>query len=126
MLKQSNFLKHTINFIVVILLISISLKAQNQKFAVYFIDKHGVEFNPYTYFHPAAIDRRINNDVPLIDETDFPLNQYYTNTIKNLCDSVKGESRWLNALFIYANPNQIRQSRHRRHRSSDHLVRSSL
>lgn len=109
MLKQSNFIKHTINFIVVILLVSISLKAQNQKFAVYFIDKHGVEFNPYTYFHPAAIERRINNDVPLIDETDFPLNQYYTNTIKNLCDSVKGESRWLNALFIYANPNQILQ-----------------
>lgn len=100
---------YPIKFLAFLLFTSHFLNAQNQKFAVYFTDKNGVEFNPYSYFHPAAIERRINNDIPLMDETDFPLNEFYAQTVTNLCDSVKGASRWLNALFIYANPNQIQQ-----------------
>ena len=100
---------YPIKFLAFLLFTSHFLNAQNQKFAIYFTDKNGVVFNPYSYFHPAAIERRINNDIPLIDETDFPLNEFYAQTVTNLCDSVKGASRWLNALFIYANPNQIQQ-----------------
>lgn len=88
-------------------ILSLSSIAQNQKIAVFFTDKKGVEFNPFTYFHPAAIERRNNNAVPLIHESDFALNPNYTKTVTNLCDSVKGESRWLNAYFVYANQNQI-------------------
>ncbi len=100
---------YSIKFLTFLLFLSLSVSAQNQKFAIYFNDKNGVEFNPYSYFHPAAIERRIHNDIPLMDETDFPLNEFYKQTITNLCDSVKGESRWLNALFIYANSHQIQQ-----------------
>jgi hypothetical protein len=75
---------------------------------VFFKDKAGVNFDPYTYFHKNTISRRINAGIPIADITDYPLNQMYVNSIINLCDSITIESRWMNAVKIWgANENRL-------------------
>jgi serine protease AprX len=68
---------------------------------VYFTDKQGVNFDPYTYFHQNTIERRLNAGIALNDITDFPLNSNYVNSISTLCDSITIESRWMNAVKIW-------------------------
>ncbi|MCX6258603.1 MAG: S8 family serine peptidase [Bacteroidia bacterium] len=74
---------------------------------VFFKNKKGTGFNPYEYFDPKAIERRIVNGVSLFDSTDFPLNADYANTVANIADSTGYQSRWLNAMFISGNDLQI-------------------
>lgn len=73
---------------------------------VFFKDKKGVTFNPYTYFHHNTIERRLNAAIPLFDSTDYPLNGSYVNSILQLCDSISIESRWLNAVKIWGSTSQ--------------------
>jgi serine protease AprX len=74
--------------------------AQN-KYWVLLKDKKGVSFDPYTYFDPKAIERRILCQLPLSGETDKPLNQTYLQQVTALADSVTGVSRWLNAIACF-------------------------
>jgi hypothetical protein len=68
---------------------------------IFFKDKQGVTFDPYTYFHKNTIERRLNAGIPLNDITDFPLNQSYVNAVAAHCDSITIESRWMNAVKIW-------------------------
>lgn len=96
--------------IVLACLVLISYKGYSQlKYAVYFTDKNQVEFNPETYFSPKAIERRLKHNIPLNHISDYPLNQNYVAVIRQNCDSIKGVSRWLNAVFVYANNAQIEE-----------------
>lgn len=81
--------------------------ATSEKYWVFLKDKQGVTFDPHEYFHPKAIERRVRNNVPLIDSTDFPLNHAYVTQIDNLVDSVKTELRWLNAMVVYGSSEQL-------------------
>lgn len=67
---------------------------------VFFKDKNNTTFDPATYFHPKAIERRLQCGLPLCDSTDFPLNELYKSQTAALSEEVVGESRWLNALAI--------------------------
>jgi len=69
-----------------------------QKYWVVLSDKEGVSFNPETYFHPKAIERRLKHNIPLVEETDKPLRADYIQIISTLTDTISGQSRWLNAL----------------------------
>ena len=68
---------------------------------IFFKDKKGVTFDPYSYFHKNTIERRLNAGIPLNDITDFPLNQSYVNAVAGQCDSITIESRWMNAVKIW-------------------------
>ncbi len=93
-----------------ILSIGIGLKAFAQStYHIYLTDKKGTEYNPYTYLHPKAIERRIINGLDLCDSSDFPINDNYFNAISQLADSVKGMSRWLNVVFIYVSEQNIKK-----------------
>jgi serine protease AprX len=83
--------------------------AQSFKFWVYFTDKKGVEFDPYTYFDQKAIDRRIKNGLPISDYTDFPVNENYVARVSEICDSTSYSSRWFNAVAVYAQVWQMEQ-----------------
>jgi subtilisin family serine protease len=76
--------------------------AASHAYWVFFTDKKEVSFDPYSYFHKNTIERRVNAGIALNDITDYPLNQNYVNAIAQLCDSITIESRWLNAVKIWA------------------------
>ena len=94
----------------VLLLISCSfLASSQQKYWIYFTDKHGVDFDPYSYFEPAAIERRVREGIDLCDPSDFPLREDYFATISAIADSICGASRWFNAVACVANDEQLRR-----------------
>ena len=67
---------------------------------VFFTDKNGTEFDPYAYFDAKAIQRRTQQQLPLFDSTDFPLNRSYVTAVDRLSDELVGESRWFNAAAV--------------------------
>ncbi len=91
-----------------ILGLGIGFKSFSQAtYRVFFKDKNGTEYNPYHYLHPKAIERRIIHGLNLCDSSDFPVNENYYIAVSNLADSIKGISRWMNAMFIYASEQNI-------------------
>ena len=92
MIKQSKM--RTIIFSIFLFFI-LQSRAQNA-YLVYFSDKNGTTFNPSEYFDQKAIERRILQHLPLYDETDFPLNESYIETVGLYADSMGLCSRWFN------------------------------
>lgn len=79
--------------------------AQN-KYWVSLSDKGEVKFDPLSYFAPEALERRIQHQLPLNDPTDWPLNQEYVDIISSLSEDTGIQSRWMNALVVYADETQ--------------------
>jgi serine protease AprX len=78
-----------------------------QRFWVFFRDKEGVEFDPYSYFDPAVIKKRLHKDIPLVQFSDLPLRQDYVSRIEIISGKKSLQSRWLNAIAIEASENQM-------------------
>ena len=95
-------------FFFLFLLFSFFGNAQS-KYWVFFTDKKGTSFNPYEYFDKKAIERRIKNNIPLSDSTDFPVNESYINAVKQIADSVSYATRWFNAIAVYASETEIKK-----------------
>jgi serine protease AprX len=74
---------------------------------VFFTDKDGVAFDPYSFFHPKAIERRLRHGQELYDPIDFPIREDYLVAVGALVDSLDGISRWFNAVSVYAKPAQL-------------------
>ncbi|MBI4647686.1 MAG: S8 family serine peptidase, partial [Bacteroidia bacterium] len=74
---------------------------------IFFTDKHGTSFEPYSYFDVKAIERRNNNCIPLYDSTDYPLNESYVKTVSEYVQEITTHSRWFNAVAVIAYENQI-------------------
>ncbi|UOQ70716.1 S8 family serine peptidase [Hymenobacter cellulosilyticus] len=73
--------------------------------------KAGVQFDPATYFSPAAQDRRRRQHLPAADSTDFPVRPDFVRQITALADSVTLVSRWFNAVACRATPQQAARLR---------------
>lgn len=80
--------------------------SQAQSFYVYFNDKPRIE-NPEADFHPKALERRARLGIPFPQEDDLPLNPNYTAVVRDLVDSVRFELRWLNAMTVSGNVEQM-------------------
>lgn len=80
---------------------------QNQSFWIYFTDKGNANFNPYTFFDPKAIERRLRHGQSLYDTLDFPVNATYLTEVGRNVDSISVVSRWLNAACVYAGSQQV-------------------
>lgn len=89
-----------------IILFSICSFGQN-RYKVFFTDKNNVSFSPYQYFDTKAIERRLKSGISLYDETDYPLNRDYVNSVAEIADKVTTEIRWFNLIFVKADDNQI-------------------
>ena len=81
--------------------------AQNAKYWVFLKNKKDITFDPYKYFDNKTIERRLAFDIPLIDSTDFPLNPEYVNAVTLIVDSISHQSRWFNAMSVYATEQEI-------------------
>jgi len=82
-------------------------QAQKGEYWVFFKDKKDVEFDPYTYFDSKAIERKLKANISLNHITDYPINENYKTAVLDLSESTTGETRWFNAIAVWAYPNQI-------------------
>lgn len=102
-----------VRFIIGFTLLAISFASLAQegvgKYMVFFKDKKNTEFNPYLYFDAKAIERRLLQNLPLCDSTDFPVNENYISIVESLADSVSYSSRWLNSLTVFADENSLQK-----------------
>lgn len=87
--------------------ISISSFAQSQKYWVRLTDKDNVTFNPHSYFDIKAINRRIKQNIPLVEFSDLPIRKDYYNVIAKKSDSITGKSRWFNAISCWLTVDQL-------------------
>ena len=79
---------------------------------IFFSDKDGVEFNPYTYFDTATIRKRLKKGIELNQYSDFPLRSDYISKVEKITGNKSiSQSRWLNAMTIEATPIHIDQIR---------------
>lgn len=72
------------------------------------IDKSSSSFSlflPQEYLSPRALERRINQGIP-IDILDIPVSIPYIQTIEKLAH-IQGKSRWLNALAVHTESKKI-------------------
>ncbi|MBN2612058.1 MAG: S8 family serine peptidase [Bacteroidales bacterium] len=71
-----------------------------EKYWVFFNDKKDCSLDPYTYFDPKAIERRLKFGIPLVSETDLPLNSRYVSEVEKACGKIISSSRWMNAVTV--------------------------
>lgn len=74
---------------------------------VFFSDKNGVDFDPYAFFDPKAIERRHKLGLCLFDSLNFPVSSDYLHQLGNHVDSVGLVSRWFNAAYVHASAIQL-------------------
>ncbi len=96
--------------LIAFLILLIGLPAMGQScYWVFFTDKQGVTFDPYSYFDAKAIERYRLNGADLYDITNYPLNANYVSRVVAIANEEVGQSRWLNAMAVMATPDQINQ-----------------
>lgn len=78
-----------------------------KSFWVFFTDKNGSAFDPYSYFAPEAITRRLNLGIPLYDSTDFPVSEKYIAEVSKHVALVGHSTRWFNGVGVEASDEQI-------------------
>lgn len=101
-----------ISLLILLLFSAFNSFAQQQKvYWVFFADKQGSTFDPYTFFDPAAIERRQKNNVALNDYSDYPVSPNYLTQVENAVDTLGYASRWMNAVSVVATDEQILQIR---------------
>lgn len=86
--------------------------AQTAKYWVFFTDKEGASFDPYGYFDPKAIERRLQHGYDLFDPTDFPVRTDYQEIIGSMVENLTFTSRWFNAVSVRATSEQIQALQH--------------
>ena len=74
---------------------------------VYFNSKDAAGFDPYTFFDPKAIERRLRHGICLYNPDDLPVNDQFIRLVGQVADSVVLASRWLNAVNVYVHPDQL-------------------
>ncbi|WP_165370456.1 S8 family serine peptidase [Hymenobacter persicinus] len=83
--------------------------AQTPSKAAYWVllrDKAGTQFDAAHYFSAPARARRLRQQLPACDSTDFPVRADYVRQISALADTVTLVSRWFNAVACRATPAQ--------------------
>lgn len=95
-------------FIIALVLTCLSSMGQ-QCYWVFFTDKKGSTFNPYTYFDAKAIERYRQCGADLYDITNYPVSSAYACQVNALSGEEVGQSRWFNAVAVMATADQIAQ-----------------
>lgn len=90
--------------VLLLLVLSCSLSAQT-KYWVY-LDKKKVD-STRQYVSNAAIVNRQMLGLPLIQDSDAPVDQQYVDSLQSMGITVVNRSRWLNAVAVYAAPSQL-------------------
>ena len=96
-----------IGLLIMILVVGVlPIKAQSCWW-VFYKDKAGVTFDPYSYFDAKAIERYELNGADLYDISNYPVNENYVQGVTALAIEEVGSSRWMNATAVMADEEQI-------------------
>ncbi len=93
----------------IIILISLGVQAQENRYMVFFKDKAGSPYSissPGEFLGEKAIARRNKQGIS-ITEQDFPPNQNYIQGLKNLSIDVMFATRWMNGVLVQCTPSDI-------------------
>jgi serine protease AprX len=102
-----NFLKFILVSLLIFVFSNVFAQIETKTYVVYLNEKSKENFNPYSYFDLKNIERKKLAHLPLYDERDLPLNHHFINQIESPQVHVLVASRWLNALFVQTNKEQI-------------------
>jgi serine protease AprX len=95
-------------FIGILCFISFAGEMHAQKaYWIFFTDKNGTSFDPYSYFAPEAIARRQKSGISLYDSTDFPVNENYIAQVGKIVEHVGYSTRWFNGIGVDATDDEI-------------------
>lgn len=96
--------------VVMILLFCFAIAVNGQeKHWIFFKDKKDCALDPYLYFDSKAIERRVRLNLPLVVQSDLPLNEDYIHEVRTICGDIFTRSRWLNAVTVRATAEQLEQ-----------------
>lgn len=84
----------------IILKASLACADNSCKAWILFNNKSTSNFNPFLYFHPNTIAKRINAGISLSQFSDLPVDENYIKCISKEVQSIKTISRWLNGVCI--------------------------
>ncbi len=93
-MKLTYFLYLTLHFLVM----SELCYAQNQKYWIFLADKDTVAYNYQQHLSEEAIERRLEQKIPLVQFTDIPLNINYLTQLQQQGIKQVQQSKWLNAI----------------------------
>jgi len=102
-----NFLKLVLVSLLLFVFSNVFAQIETKTYVVYLKGKSKEKFNPYSYFDIKNIERKLLAHLPLYDERDLPLNHNFVSQIESPQVHVLVASRWLNALFVNTNNEQI-------------------
>lgn len=92
-----------------LLLLSLSVYAQDNRYMVFFKDKEGSIYDvssPEEFLGERAIARRVKQNIPVTVQ-DFPVNQSYVQGVKNTGAEVMFATRWMNGLLVQCSAAEI-------------------
>ncbi|MEO0895404.1 MAG: S8 family serine peptidase [Bacteroidota bacterium] len=72
-------------------------------------DEKEQEFDPYAWFDPHAIQRKLNKGLPIFDEKDLPIKPSYLAKISQKVHNLRHSLRWFNAVSVEAYPEQLEE-----------------
>ncbi|MDX8340670.1 S8 family serine peptidase [Draconibacterium sp. IB214405] len=104
-------MKYTILLLCTLLMGLQQINAQNY-FWIGFTDKNNSEYsldNPSVYLSERAIERRINQNIP-IDSLDLPVNQNYIDSVLTLNVELVHASKWLNGITVSCDSTNLADS----------------
>jgi hypothetical protein len=84
--------------------INIYAQVSPNKYVISFTDKNNNQYsvnNPNEFLSQRAIDRRIKQDVSIV-ENDLPITSAYVDSLKNLGLKILNKSKWFNSLTIFS------------------------
>ncbi len=91
-------------YVVLLLLLSLAVEAQVNRYVVFFRDKSGTPYsvnNPSGYLSQKAIERRAAQGIA-VTENDLPVNPVYIQSLTAVGADVLYTSRWFNAALVNA------------------------
>ncbi len=105
-------MKRIVTFVIIVLLVNTAFsQATVYKYRVSFKDKTNSPYsitNPSTFLSQKAINKRINQGIP-INLLDIPVNQWYIDSVINYGAIFINKSKWFNSIIVSLTDTNILQ-----------------
>ena len=99
----------TIRLLIICCFFLTKVSFSQDKYLVFFTDKKDVESDYQNYFDNKALERRQKLNLAFDHYTDLPLNQNYVEALQIICDSIRYQFRWFNAVSCIINESDLKQ-----------------
>jgi subtilisin family serine protease len=94
--------------ILVALLLPFFSHSQDLKYWIFLSDKDTTAYDYHKHLSEEAIERRLEQQIPLSQFTDIPIKANYLSILKEKGIKIVQQSKWLNAVTAILTPEQIK------------------